>query len=191
VRLVFAGGAPLYNPLGFVETGAHVAVWLAAALIIGWRASLGATHIRAGAMNVLLVLAVVTMTLAGAAWAMSFWSERATPALTLRDTLGFVVPSLAFWGHWLFWRARGANLQTRVALAASTLTLAAAITTEAMRANALPEWGSAVIGAFSFAAAVGANFAPVVVKGEESPRLRSRGRVPSPAASPRAQSTEA
>ena len=39
VRLVFSGGAPLMQPIGFVEAGFHIAAWLLLALFVAARAS--------------------------------------------------------------------------------------------------------------------------------------------------------
>ena len=46
VRLLYSAGAPLLQPISFAEAGAHVSVWLAAALIVRQRARYGARPVR-------------------------------------------------------------------------------------------------------------------------------------------------
>jgi hypothetical protein len=160
LRLAFSGGATLLQPIGFVEASAHCAIWLIAALVIGSRADAGAKAVRLAAVNTLGILALAGMALASALWMTPYWTVRGADAAPLsRETLGFLMPGMLFWAHWVFWRARGADLQTRLALGAGALLLAAFLTLEAMRAEALPEWAAAMAGAISFALALGINFA--------------------------------
>jgi hypothetical protein len=168
VRLIFSGGATLLLPVSFVETGVHAAVWLIAALMIGSRAHRGATGMRVAAINVLTFAALAVMTVASALWMTSYWAERAegVPALLQRDTLGFVIPGVLFGAHWVFWRARGADLQTRLVFGACALLLAAFVTLEALGAEGLPDWAGALAGAISFALALGLNFAPGITNAD-------------------------
>ena len=178
VRLAFSGGATLLQPVGFVEIGMHCAVWLIAALLIGSRAYLGAKGVRNAATNLLTFVAFATMAFACGLWMASFWGARAAggqPLLT-HDTMGFLLPAIFFWAHWVFWRARGANAQTRLSLAAGALLLAAFCTVEAIRAERLPEWVGALVAALSFSIAIVINFAPGVVN---SAAPKRRDRVPS------------
>jgi hypothetical protein len=168
-RLVFSGGATLLNRIGFVETGVHAALWLAAALLIGWRRRHGATNVRAISANTLVFATVAVMAGASALWAGTVWSERANP-FALRVSLGFLIPAVLFWAHWVFWRARGHDLKTRVSLGAGALLLAAFATKEIMQVPTVPNWAQALTGALSFALAVGINFAPGVVS-EDAPHL--------------------
>ncbi len=175
VRLTFSGGAMLLQPIGFVETGAHAATWLLAALLIGARAQSGATGTRIALINTLGLMALTTMAAASVMWMTSYWSSRsgAGPVLLSRDTLGFLIPAVLFWGHWVFWRARAADLQTRLALGAGALLFAAGLTMEATRTTGLPEWAAAMTGAVSFALALGINFAPGVTNLDRPQRRRS------------------
>ncbi len=179
-RLLFTGGATLLQPIGFIETGVHSVVWLVAALFIGSRADLGVRGVRVAAINVLALMAFAAMTIASILWLASYWKthpDAAAPRLVSRDTLGFLLPAVLFWAHWVFWRARGADLQTRLALGAGSLLLAAFVTIEAVRAEAIPQWMSAMICAISFASAIVINFAPGVTN--TAVRAKSRGRSPS------------
>jgi len=175
-RLIFSGGATLLNPIGFVEASVHCSIWLAAALVIGWRADHGARKLRASVASVLTFAAVTSSALAALLWLTSFW---AAPTLNLRHTLGFVLPGLLLIGHWAFWRWRDEELSARVTLGLGALLLAGFATAEAMQAQALPEWAPALIGATSFAMAFGLNFVPGI--GARAP-LTLRGRFPSRAA---------
>lgn len=182
MRLIFSGGATILQPIGFVETGMHCVVWLLAALIIGSRVELGARAVRLTAINVLGLMAFATMAFSAGLWLTSFWkthTDAAAPPLISRDTLGFLLPSILFWAHWVFWRARGANTQTRMALGMGALLLAAFLTVEAVRAEALPDWLGAMIAAVSFALAIVINFAPGVTNAAPRTASKPRGRAPS------------
>jgi hypothetical protein len=72
--------------------------------------------------------------------------------------------------HWVFWRARSDDLQTRLVFGASMLLLAAFVTVEAIRAENIPDWTRALAGAVSFAMALGLNFAPGVVNADGPPQ---------------------
>jgi hypothetical protein len=172
VRLIFSGGALLLQPVGFVETGVHSAVWLAAALIIGARAHLGSKPMRLAAINLLTIAPLGVMTVAALLWTTDYWNARngVGPDLLTRDTLGFLIPAALFFAHWVFWRARSDDVQTRLVFGASMLLLAAFVTLEAVRAENLPGWGRALAGAVSLAMALGLNFAPGVVNADGPPQ---------------------
>ena len=174
VRLIFSEGAPLLSQVGFVETGVHSAAWLAAALIIGSRAHLGAKPMRVAAINLLMLAALGVMTVASLLWMTDHWTARSGggPDFLTRDTLGFLIPAALFFAHWVFWRARSDDLQTRLVFGASILLFAALITLEAIRAENLPDWTRALAGAVSFAMALGLNFAPGVVNADGAPHGR-------------------
>ena len=175
-RLAFSGGATLLQPIGFVEIGMHCVVWLIAALLIGSRTHLGAHGVREAATNLLTLTAFATMAFACGLWMASFWGGRGAgqQPLLSHDTMGFLLPAIFFWAHWVFWRARGAHAQTRLSLAAGAVLLAAFVTVEAMRAEHLPEWVGALVGALSFSVAIVINFAPGVVNTDAPARRRDR-----------------
>lgn len=170
VRLLFTNGAFRLHGVSFVETGMHSAVWLLAAILIGSRAQLGSTPMRLAGANLLMLAAVGVMATASLLWMTDYWTARAGagPALLRRDTLGFLIPAVMFFAHWVFWRARSDDLQTRVAFGASMLLAAAFVTTEALVARGVPDWARALVGAASFALALGLNFAPGVANSELS-----------------------
>src|SRR5262249_20410004 len=113
LRLVFSGGAPLMQPIGFVETGFHIAASLAIPLCVaarGQRRRMGAAR-KAGVL-VLGAAAIAASALIAALWLTSYWqglipSRVAWPILRF-DALGFLAPASLFWAHWAYWRARGA-----------------------------------------------------------------------------------
>jgi hypothetical protein len=168
VRLLFSDGATLSQAIGFVEASVHAAAWLLGALMIGSRAHRGAVGVRIAAINTLTFAALGLMTLAGVLWMTSYWTEHvsAGPTWLQRDTLGFIIPGVLFWMHWVFWRARGADLQTRLVFGAGALLIASFITLEALRAESLPDWTGALAGAVSFALALGLNFAPGITNAD-------------------------
>jgi hypothetical protein len=174
VRLVFSEGALLLQPVGFVETSVHCAAWLLAALIIGARAHLGAATMRVAATNLLMLAALGVTATASLLWTTDYWAARAGagPDYLTRDTLGFLIPAGLFFAHWVFWRARSDDVQTRLVFAASMLLLAAFVTVEALRAENVPDWGRALTGAVSLAMALGLNFAPGVVNADSPPQRK-------------------
>lgn len=191
-RLVFSGGATMLNPIGFVEAGVHSSIWLAAALLLGLRAGRGAKALRAVMSKVLAYLALFAAAASALLWLSAFWSGRRPPTLELRETLGFALPGLLLIAHWAFWRWRGQELTARASLSLGALLLAAFAAVEAMQAEGLPEWAPSLIGATSFAMAVGLNFVPNIasrppMKAREKAPVRSRGKAPSRAARPRAR----
>ena len=173
VRLVFSGGAPLMQPIGFVEAGFHIAAWLMLALFVAARASKrDASAVRTGSAMLLGGAALATSALIAVLWLTPYWESmtpsRAPFTVLHFNGLGFIAPAVLFWAHWVFWRARSSNLRTRVALGAGATMTACFITLEAMHpqdAAPTPDTLSALIGALSFAAAIVINFAPGVTAG--------------------------
>ena len=169
VRVVYAGGAVMLEPISFAEFGAHVGVWLLAALGLRMRARHGARRVRIAFANVMLVVAIGVLLAAAALWMLPFWNSRQSPAPFIsRDTFGFLVPGLILVAHVQFWRSRAAEPQTRLALASGALLIAAFVTLEVTRADGDADWLGAVVGALSFAAAIGVNFVPGVVRRRQS-----------------------
>ena len=168
VRLYFSAGATLLAPIGFVEAGAHVSVWLLASLLIATRARRGAGETRMAAATTLGALALFTAVVAGVLWLTPFWSAREAVAATApiqHAPLGFLGPALIAWGHWVFWRARGSELRTRATFAAGAALSAGFIVLEVMRNAELPDWARALVVALALALAIIVNFAPSVVGG--------------------------
>src|SRR5262249_16682551 len=89
-----------------------------------------------------------------------------------RDTFGFLIPAVMFFAHWVFWRARADEAQTRLVFGASMLLFAAFITVEAVRAQNIPDWTRAMAGAASFAPPLGLHFAPGTVTPSGPPGRR-------------------
>jgi hypothetical protein len=169
LRLVFSAGALRLQPVGFVEAGAHIAVWLAASLLIAWRSRAGAT--AAGAAVALMLLALVVSALSGGLWLSSYWTSRESlPTLVAHTSLGFLAPAILFWAHWAYWRAHDAPGRARLALAAAALLSAAFITLEAMRWPGAPDWAGALVGAVAFALAIVVNFVPRLEAARRSDR---------------------
>lgn len=164
VRLYFSAGATLLSPVGFVEAGVHVGVWLAASLLLAARSRRGSTRTRMGAAIVLGLMAIVASSFAGALWLTPYWSAReAAEAPVHHAPFGFLIPAVFFWAHWVFWRARGSEVRTRIVFGSGAAGLAAFIALEVLRGDALPDWASALIAAVAFALAIVINFAPGVV----------------------------
>ncbi len=165
IRVVYSGGAMLLEPISFAELGAHAGAWLTASLIVRMRARHSVRRVRIMLSNVMLVVTLGVLLTASALWMTPFWSTRqATLPFLSRETLGFLVPALALAAHVQLWRMRGLEAQTRITLATSALLTAAFITVEVTRADGDTDWLGAVVGALSFAAAIGVNFAPGIVR---------------------------
>jgi hypothetical protein len=160
VRLLFTGGATLLQPVGLAEAGTHSAIWLAAALLVGVQRRGDRRGVRAAATHVLSIIGLAGAIGVAIQWIALFWAPEAA-ALAPRETVGLLLPGVLFWAHWAFWRARGAEIETRIALAAGALLLAACVTHAAAVAD-IPRWAAALAGAFSLALAIGVNFAPGV-----------------------------
>jgi hypothetical protein len=163
VRLYFSSGAMLLQPVGFVEAGAHICVWLMASLLIASRSHRGSKPVRIGFSVLLALIALTLVAFAGGLWLTPYWSAREAAAAPIPHApLGFLAPALLFWAHWLFWRARGTDTRARTALAAAALLTAAFVTLELMRWPGAPEWLAALGSAVAFALAIVVNFAPGV-----------------------------
>lgn len=162
VRLIFTGGATRLRPLDFVEAGAHIAVWLAASLLVALNARGTAASARLGASAAIGATAAGAALLSALLWLSPYWTAR-NNVLGAAAPLGFLLPALLLGAHWVFWRARGSRARTRLALAWCTVLLAAFVTLEVSSADGVPDWLAALAGAFSFASAIVVNFAPGVV----------------------------
>lgn len=163
VRLYFSGGAMLLQPVGFVEAGAHISVWLTASLLIASRSHRGSTPVRIGFAALLALIALTLSAFSGGLWLTSYWTAREAIAAPVSHTpLGFLAPAALFWAHWAFWRRRGADTRARTALAAGALLTAAFVTLELMRWPDAPRWIGALTGALAFALAIVLTFAPGV-----------------------------
>lgn len=162
LRFVFSGGEPSRFPVGFIEAGAHVAIWLIAALLLTARrrpalaASVFAPAFTAGA-------------LAGLLWLTPFWLERPLSGLTFLDhaPLGFAFMAAPAGALWLHWRAAAAQARARTAFIAAAFAIAAFITLEVVWARR--DWGGASVdlvkygaGFAAFAGALVASLAPAL-----------------------------
>lgn len=165
VRLFFSSGATMLAPIGFVEAGAHICVWLIAALLIASRAQRGPGTRLITATGIGAV-ALIAAAAAGALWLSPYWTARELPETPLPYTpLGFLAPAVLFFAHWVFWRARGSEVRTRAVFAASAAMAAGFIALEVLRHAEMPDWAGALIAAVTFALAIIVNFAPGVVGG--------------------------
>lgn len=170
LRLLASGGALLLTPISFAEAGLHIALWLTAALLVATRKHAPTAGVRRAFVVGLAALALGASVAATLLWLTPHWSERAPPdtaaALLRFDGLGFLAPAILFWAHWVYWRATGSELRTRIALGAGAMLTAALITLEVLqiREDGLPgtDWLGAGVGALVFALAIGVNFAPGV-----------------------------
>lgn len=167
LRAAASGGAMVLTPIGFAEAGVHISIWLIAAMLIAGRASKGARAVRSTLALALGAAALLGAALSALLWLAPFWPARAAnqTGLLASDALGFIAPAILFWAHWVFWRARGSELRTRLALGAGAAMIAALITHQVLQAEdgAIPSWAGAIIGAAAFALAIGINFASGVV----------------------------
>jgi len=165
VRVIYAGGAVLLQPVSFAELGAHASIWLIAALVVRVRARHGVRRVRIAFSNTMLAVTVGALLTAAALWMTPFWIPRqSTAGFLSRDTLGFLAPGLILLAHAWIWRQRGAEAQTRISLASGALLVAAFLTLEVTRADGDSDWLGAVVGALSFAGAIGVNFIPGLVR---------------------------
>lgn len=177
VRAALSGGVPALSPIGFVEAGMHVTLWLIAALALALRARRGAVEVRHIAIATLSVISLATLAFSTFAWLTPFWSARTPDAPLLQHApLGFALPAMLAWLHWAYWRRQGLDMRTRVAFAAAAALTACFITLEAFQMRAAeweagPDWLSIATAAVSFALAVGLNFAPFVIDHAASPQL--------------------
>lgn len=162
IRLGFTAGATLLQPISFPEAGTHVAALLSASLIAGAMQNGGARGVRRWAAQTLALAALIAALLATGAWVIA--QAGGAPHKPDGDALGFGLPAVLFWVHWVFWRARGDDMRTRVAMAAAALTTAAFVTLEMLSVESAPGWVGAVTAAIAFGLALGVNFAPGVTQ---------------------------
>lgn len=159
VRGLFSGGATLLQPIGLVEAGVHISVWLAAALVIAAPGQPGTQSVR-GAAASLLGLAALAVS-ARALCYTPYWSSSAGDRIGAEEALGFALPALLFGAHFVFWRARGSNLRTRLGLGAGALMAAGALTFFVIETRgAGVDSVSALVGASALTLAIAVNFAP-------------------------------
>ena len=170
LRLVFSAGAPLMQPVGFVEAGCHISAWLAIALAVaarGQKRRMGSAR-KAGIL-VLGAASLAASVLIAALWLTPYWQllvpSRAAWSVLRLDGLGFLAPAALYWAHWVFWRRRGANVRTRISFAAAAAMSACFIALLVMKPGQPDVAGSIapLIAAASFALAILANFTPGVV----------------------------
>mgnify|MGYP000889984309 CR=1 FL=1 len=162
-RLIFSAGATLLQPVGFAEAGVHVTIWLTAALLIAPRQS----RIAEPAALLLSAFALAGLISAAGVWLPPTWR-------TSGAALGFLIPSLGFWAHWVFWRGRGRNLSTRLSLGAAAATGAGYLTLEMLQQPAMPTWALIILCGAAFACAVAINFAPGVTSPRAAREHRAR-----------------
>jgi hypothetical protein len=168
LRIVFSGGAPLMQPVGFVEAGFHIAAWLAIALAVAARGSRRQGAARKAGVLVLGAASLAASAFIAALWLTPYWhmlipSRAPWPVLHF-DGLGFIAPALLYWSHWGFWRMRGSKLRTRIAFGAAAALTACFATLMATHPGQTEASNSLVpvVGALSFALAILANFLPFV-----------------------------
>lgn len=162
LRYYASNGAPLLNPIGFIEAGAHIGAWLAAALALGFRADHGARGFRRIATGALGAMALAACAVVSFLWLTPFWTSRAAAAETPLITnlgAGFVIPAALLWAHWVLWRARRQDMHTRLALGGAAMMTAAFATYEALQVESAPDWLGPAAALVSFALAIGINFA--------------------------------
>lgn len=178
-RLVLSGGAPAVQPISFVESGVHAALWLGAALLLAWRADDGASDVRGAAATLLVGAALAACLLAGVLWLTPFWRLRTEAGLdwaVLRHVpLGFLAPALLAWAHWGYWRTIRAPRRAHFALAiAGALTALFVLFEFAWRngEGALWHWDWITFsaGGLALALAIAVHFAPGVVLRARDPR---------------------
>jgi hypothetical protein len=122
--------------------------------------------VRHAAVLTLGVASLGASIVAALLWLTPYWAVRAEATLIQIDSLGFLAPAMLYWGHWAFWRGRGPEARTRIALAAAAATSAACIILITLQArhDGLPgvDWFGVAVTALSVALAIAVNFAPGV-----------------------------
>lgn len=179
IRTAFAGGAPLLQPVSFVEAASHCSLWLAASLAVAARMAHGATSVREAAARNLATLALAGLIVSGVLWLASAWPRAPEGAWFGRESLAFLIPSVFLLAHWAFWRRRKADKRTRVAFAAAAASLSVFALLE-ITVLPMPLWGKIIAAMFFAAAALSVNFLPGVTSSGEPLRLREKP--PSPTA---------
>lgn len=182
IRVAFADGAVMLNPVGFAEAGIHIAVWLGASLLIAGADARSRT--RAAIALTLGACALAASALCAVLWFTPFWTEGGA----LHAPLGFLAPALLYWAQWALWRQRGALVPARCAFSAAALSSAAFVSFETLLARGGPDWATAVATATAFALAVAANFAGGVTKLPEIEFAPAPARQPAQVIEPRKES---
>jgi hypothetical protein len=172
-RILFANGAPLLQPVSFVEASSHCSLWLAASLAIGVRMGQGAATLRDNAARGLAAVALAGLVVSGVLWLVSAWPAPQASVWYARASLAFLIPSLLLWGHWWFWRQHKADKRTRVAFATAAATLAVFLVLEFAGLGA-PLWSKIGAAICLAAVALGVNLLPVVTASGEPLRLRDK-----------------
>ncbi len=167
MRLAFTGDALTLYPLSFAETGAHAATWLLAALALAARAGRGAHLVRVSTALVLVSAALLLSAATAVMWLSGFWSTVEIPDLSfaswLHPPIGFLLPALAAWTHWAYWRRAPTLKRAHVARCAAAALTACWLTLEIYwlrRDGAGIDWVVLSVGAFAFAAAFAATILP-------------------------------
>jgi hypothetical protein len=179
VRIFFAGGAPLLQPVSFVEAATHGSLWLVASLAIAARSHYGAAA-RDGAARGLAAIALAALIVSGVLWLVGAWPQVPESAWFSRASFAFFIPSTLLWAHWWFWRQRNTDKRARVAFSAAAATLAAFVALEIVGVAALPLWAKVMASVFLAATALSVNLLPGVTASGEPLKLREKS--PSPAA---------
>jgi hypothetical protein len=173
LRLMFSSGAMLLTPVGFVEAGAHISVWLTLSLLIAMRSN---SRFRSAFATVIAAFALGAALLAALLWLTPFWTARQIGPS--HAPLGFLAPATLAWVHWVFWRARGSNLRTRAAFAAGAVLSASYVMLELLQRDGIPTWVTAILCGGATALALGVNFAPGITADDapiaKRPRRRRR-----------------
>lgn len=172
LRAAAADGALMLTPISMSEAGLHIAIWLAAALMLAMSAGFDARRTRTVCVAVLGIAALIATAAVALLALTPYWAAREDSGLVTFAGLGFLAPAVLYWGHWAFWRAHHNTQYTRIALAAAALASAAFITaiTFASRHNGLPgsAWFEWSVTALSFGLAIGVNFIPGAVRAPRS-----------------------
>ncbi|HWA00243.1 MAG TPA: hypothetical protein VG841_07985 [Caulobacterales bacterium] len=160
-RLAFSDGAPALQGVSFVESGAHAALWLIAALVLGARARRSGAPVRNTLAVVLTACGAGVSFAALIAWLAPWWGADLTTPAYLHPPLGFAAPAAALWAHWIYWRHTDKPRRARWSFAAASVLTAAAITLELVwRGDFGAAWTPLALGAGAFAIAAGLNFVP-------------------------------
>jgi len=180
LRIAFAGGATLLQPITFVEASAHCTLWLAVSLFAGWRVRHGARAVRQAFARGAAMAALAGLLVSGVLWLSGVWGQAPDSAWFARDSFAFLIPSVLLWAHWFYWRQNNMASRARVAFAAGAVSIAVFLALELTALTTLPTWAKIVGVALLAALALGGNFAPGVTANGE--RLKLPGKAPSPAA---------
>jgi hypothetical protein len=160
VRMGFTANAPMLTPIGAAEAGAHVSLWLLAALAIAARGERASVHGLSAA--VIGAGALIASCAAAAVW-FSRYLQAPESAIETVSLWWIAPPALLFLAHWVFWRLRGSTWRARAALGSGAVLCAAAatlMTLKAQRSVAGDDWVPALVGAGTFAIAIMVTFAP-------------------------------